>query len=74
MRFDHRSKSFGLALRAVAYPTGSGLMACHRDNGAGAGNRTRMAEADGFSYHFDFRRRAKRVRGLDYPFTLAVGL
>jgi hypothetical protein len=25
---------------------------------------------DGFSYHFDFRRRL-RVRGLDYPFTVA---
>src|SRR5262249_14533117 len=25
----------------------------------------------GFSYHFGFRRLATRVRGLDYPFTLA---
>ncbi len=27
-----------------------------------------------FSYHFDFRRRASRVRGLDYPFTLAFAV
>ncbi len=26
----------------------------------------------GFSYHFGFRRRPSDVRGLDYPFTLAV--
>jgi hypothetical protein len=24
----------------------------------------------GFSYHFGFRRPARRVRGLDYPFTI----
>jgi hypothetical protein len=30
---------------------------------------SRAVKPCGFSYHFGFRRLAKRVRGLDYPFT-----
>ena len=38
-----------------------------------AGVEPAWAMPDGFSYHFDFRRRLRKdaVRGLDYPFVIA---
>lgn len=39
-----------------------------------AGLEPARATPDEFSYHFGFRRRQEGVRGLDYPFTLAIAL
>ena len=37
---------------------------------AGGLEPPRPVKVCGFSYHFGFRRPVKRVRGLDYPFTI----